>query len=56
MVLPWQWVPTAGLKERFWRETLTCTRVLSAFTRMVENDERARAPFMTDGRAAVRSY
>lgn len=34
VVLPWQWVPTSRLKERFWRQTLTCSRVLSAFTRM----------------------
>ncbi|WP_321815309.1 MULTISPECIES: glycosyltransferase family 9 protein [unclassified Paraburkholderia] len=36
VVLPWQWLPGASLKERFWRETLTCSRVLSAFARMTE--------------------
>ncbi|WP_322045613.1 glycosyltransferase family 9 protein [Paraburkholderia sp. J67] len=34
VVLPWQWLPGAALKERFWRETLTCSRVLSAFARL----------------------
>jgi heptosyltransferase-3 len=38
VVLPWQWVPTAFLKERLWRQTLTCARVLAAFKRMVRND------------------
>ncbi|WP_321878013.1 glycosyltransferase family 9 protein [Paraburkholderia bannensis] len=36
VVLPWQWLPGALLKERFWRETLTCSRVLSAFARMTQ--------------------
>lgn len=36
VVLPWQWLPGASLKERLWRETLTCSRVLSAFARMTE--------------------
>lgn len=34
VVLPWQWVPTAYLKEKFWRHTLTCNRVLTAFARL----------------------
>ncbi|MFM0287506.1 glycosyltransferase family 9 protein [Paraburkholderia megapolitana] len=34
IILPWQWVPTSRLKERLWKETLTCSRVLSAFVRM----------------------
>ncbi len=51
VVLPWQWVPTARLKEKFWRETLTCARVLSAFARMVEADGRGSASSMTDQRA-----
>jgi len=38
VVLPWQWVPTAFLKERLWRQTLTCGRVLAAFQRMVHED------------------
>ncbi|WP_238812795.1 glycosyltransferase family 9 protein [Paraburkholderia sp. SG-MS1] len=38
VVLPWQWVPTARLKEKFWRQTLTCARVLSAFQRLVRDD------------------
>ncbi|SMG26846.1 glycosyltransferase family 9 protein [Paraburkholderia susongensis] len=38
VVLPWQWVPTARLKEKFWRQTLTCARVLSTFQRMVQDD------------------
>jgi heptosyltransferase-3 len=37
VVLPWQWVPTARLKEKFWRQTLTCSRVMSAFQRMVRD-------------------
>ncbi|HTI18021.1 MAG TPA: glycosyltransferase family 9 protein [Trinickia sp.] len=35
VVLPWQWLPFGWLKEKLWRETLTCARVLSAFNRMV---------------------
>lgn len=34
VVLPWQWVPTAYLKEKLWRQTLTCNRVLAAFSRL----------------------
>ncbi|WP_240766779.1 glycosyltransferase family 9 protein [Paraburkholderia flava] len=34
VILPWQWVPTSRLKERFWKETLTCSRVMAAFMRM----------------------
>ncbi len=34
VVLPWQWVPSAYLKERLWRQTLTCGRVLRAFDRL----------------------
>jgi heptosyltransferase-3 len=41
VVLPWQWVPTARLKEKFWRQTLTCARVLSAFQRMVCDEHNA---------------
>ncbi|PLZ03087.1 glycosyl transferase [Burkholderia sp. WAC0059] len=38
VVLPWQWLPTSWLKERCWRETLTCARVLGAFERMAAAD------------------
>lgn len=38
VVLPWQWVPTARLKEKLWRQTLTCARVLSAFQSTVRDD------------------
>jgi len=31
IVLPSWWVPTAGLKERWWRESITVERVLNAF-------------------------
>lgn len=31
IVLPSWWVPTAGLKERWWRESISVTRVLAAF-------------------------
>jgi heptosyltransferase-3 len=31
IVLPSWWVPTAGLKERWWRESITVARVMSAF-------------------------
>jgi len=34
IVLPWQWVPTSFLKEKFWRQTLTCGRVLRGFSRL----------------------
>jgi heptosyltransferase III len=34
VILPWQWVPTSRLKERLWKETLTCSRVMAAFVRM----------------------
>jgi heptosyltransferase-3 len=44
VVLPWQWVPTARLKEKFWRQTLTCARVLSAFQRMVRDDGNTTEP------------
>ncbi|MGI4862086.1 MAG: glycosyltransferase family 9 protein [Janthinobacterium lividum] len=36
VVLSWQWVPTARLKEIYWRETLTCSRVLSVFSALVK--------------------
>lgn len=32
IVLPSWWVPTAGLKERWWRESISVRRVLAAFT------------------------
>jgi hypothetical protein len=31
IVLPSWWVPTAGLKERWWRESITVARVVDAF-------------------------
>jgi heptosyltransferase-3 len=31
IVLPSWWVPTAGLKERWWRESITVARVMNAF-------------------------
>jgi heptosyltransferase-3 len=31
IVLPSWWVPTAGLKERWWRENITVARVVNAF-------------------------
>jgi hypothetical protein len=31
IVLPSWWLPTAGLKERWWRESITVRRVLTAF-------------------------
>jgi len=34
VVLPWQWVPGSALKERLWKQTLTSSRVLTAFTRV----------------------
>ena len=34
VVLPWQWVPTAYLKELTWRRTLTIRRVLRALNRL----------------------
>lgn len=38
VILPWQWIPTACLRARLWRHTLTCARVLKAFERMVRAD------------------
>lgn len=38
VVLPWQWMPGAALKERFWRETLTLARVLAAFEGLQRKD------------------
>lgn len=38
VVLPWQWVPTAYLKEKFWRQTITCSRVLAAFDRLRQRE------------------
>ncbi|OTP66585.1 glycosyltransferase family 9 protein [Caballeronia sordidicola] len=35
VVLPWQWMPSAYLKEKWWRETLTCARVLAGFDAIV---------------------
>lgn len=35
VVLPWQWVPSAFLKNKWWRHTLTCARVLAGFDRIV---------------------
>jgi heptosyltransferase III len=40
VVLPWQWVPTAYLKEKLWRQTLTCNRVLAAFARLTRQAAR----------------
>jgi len=40
VVLPWQWVPSSYLKERLWRQTLTCNRVLTAFTRLTRRVAR----------------
>ncbi|SAL56689.1 heptosyltransferase family protein [Caballeronia udeis] len=40
VVLPWQWVPTAYLKEKLWRQTLTCNRVLAAFARLTRQASR----------------
>jgi len=34
IVLPWQWIPSAFLKEMLWRQTLTCGRVLRSFSRL----------------------
>jgi hypothetical protein len=34
VVLPWQWIPSSYLKEKFWRQTLTCGRVLKTFSRL----------------------
>jgi hypothetical protein len=34
--LPWQWLPTARLKEKFWREALTCRRVVAVFRQLAE--------------------
>ena len=34
VVLPWQWIPSSYLKEKLWRHTLTCGRVLRTFTRL----------------------
>jgi len=36
VVLPWQWLPTARLKEKFWREALTCRRVVAVFRQLAE--------------------
>ncbi|MCY0388228.1 glycosyl transferase [Robbsia sp. Bb-Pol-6] len=44
VVLSWQWVPTARLKEIFWRETLTCARVLAVFSALAGREAaRGRA-------------
>jgi heptosyltransferase-3 len=40
VVLPWQWVPTAYLKEKLWRQTLTCNHVLTAFARLTRQAAR----------------
>lgn len=53
-VLPWQWLPGARLKERFWRETLTCSRVLSAFSAMVRDEGRIRHGVPVAGRRGAR--
>jgi len=34
VVLPWQWIPSSFLKEKLWRQTLTCGRVLRTFSRL----------------------
>lgn len=36
VVLPRQWIPTARLKEKFWREALTCRRVVKVFRQLAE--------------------
>jgi len=38
VALGWQWLPGASMKERYWRETLHCRRVMRQFLAMVEND------------------
>lgn len=37
-VLPWQWLPSAALKNALWRHTLTCGRVLAAFSALEQRD------------------
>ncbi|RFU49847.1 hypothetical protein D0B32_03935 [Paraburkholderia sp. DHOC27] len=44
IVLPSWWLPTAGLKERWWRESISVKRVLRAFAAL-----RARAAVRTAG-------
>lgn len=36
VVLPRQWIPTARLKEKFWRQALTCRRVVTVFRQLAE--------------------
>ena len=43
---PW-WVPTAGLKERWWRESITVRRVLASFHAL-----RSRTAVQSDGAAS----
>jgi heptosyltransferase-3 len=38
VVLPWQWVPSSYLKEKLWRQTLTCGHVLAAFARLTRRE------------------
>lgn len=44
VVLPSWWVPTAGLKERWWRESISVTRVLSAFRELRSRADRSPEP------------
>lgn len=52
VVLPWQWLPGAWLKERFWRETLTLSRVLAAFERLQKRDSSSQGVVPTAANAA----
>lgn len=42
VALPWQWLPGAFLKERLWRQTLTCSRVLRHFARLQQDHPTRR--------------
>ncbi|WP_347555195.1 glycosyltransferase family 9 protein [Robbsia sp. KACC 23696] len=38
VALGWQWLPGASMKEKYWRQTLHCRRVLRQFRAVVKND------------------
>jgi ADP-heptose:LPS heptosyltransferase len=39
VALGWQWLPGASMKERYWRQTLRCTRVMRQFRAVVKSHD-----------------
>lgn len=53
IVLPPWWLPTAKLKERWWRESITVGRVFGAFKALVERTRASQAPLNRTTRCSL---